>query len=599
MKVGCGIFILVAMSFVAPATLADTRTAIQTLHVPAPGLSSAPLRVRVLLPAGYRRDARPGYPVLYVNDGQDLEAVDVQATVSALQRRGEIRPMLVVAIDMPPDRMAGYGLSDRAAGRSVIAPTKYGPVGTQAHAYSEWLVKTLVPAIDSRYNTRGDAASRSLLGWSLGALNAFSVGWQYPETFGRVGAFSPSFWLSTRNEDAQAVQASRIAHHLVEDSEWKPRPRFFLAVGDAEETDDRDGDGLIDVIDDSRDLLQGVDGKGGLRATGYSINLDFAAQPDRAFAVLYRLPGGQHNQQSWARMLPAFLRWANGVRAPALDATGRIEGWQDFASRHVTARDVDVWLPPGYHAHRDRRYPVIYMHDGQNLFDPALVFNHTDWDIDGAMTSGIASGALPPAIIVGIANTSRRFEEYMPAVVDGPRVTSGVPGRESFASADIRSDAYLRFIVDELKPFIDAQYRTRPGRADTSIMGSSMGGLISLYAMARHPDVFGNAAAVSTHWPAGEGAMVDWFAHHLPSADTHRIWMDHGTETLDARYAPYQQKMDVQMQKGGFVEGAGWVSRVYPGTEHSEKAWRDRAGEILAFLLSRKVNAAGVDPPRP
>lgn len=242
---------------------------------------------------------------------------------------------------------------------------------------------------------------------------------------------------------------------------------------------------------------------------------------------------------------------------------------------------------------------MIYLHDGQNLFDPEQVFNHTDWDIDGAMSRGIASGALPPAIIVGIANTSLRFEEYMPAVTDGPSVASGVPGRDAFPSAGIRSDAYLRFLVEELKPFIDAHYRTRSGRADTSVMGSSMGGLISLYAMARYPAVFGNAAAVSTHWPAADGAMVDWFADHLPSPKAHRIWMDHGTETLDASYAPYQQKMNARMRAGGYVEGAGWVSRVYPGTEHSEKAWRDRAGEVLAFLLARKVNPAGEDPPHP
>lgn len=590
---------LLALCLVPAPVMADAQAVIQTLHVPAPGVSEAPMRVRVMLPTGYRRDARPGYPVLYLNDGQDFEAVNVQARVSSMQRRGEIRPMLVVAIDMPPDRMAGYGLSDRVAGRSVVAKTKYGPVGTQAHAYSEWLVKTLVPTIDAKFNTRGEAASRSLLGWSLGALNAFSVGWQYPETFGRVGAFSPSFWLSERNEDAQAVQASRIAHQLVEGSEWKPRPRFLFAVGDAEETDDRDGDGLIDVLDDTRDLLQGIDGKGGLRAKGYTINLDFAAQADRSSAVLYRLPAGEHNQKSWARMLPAFLRWASGMHAPGLAATGQIEGWQDFPSRHVAARNVDVWLPPGYAADGDRRYPVIYLHDGQNLFDPEQVFNHTDWDIDGAMSRGIASGALPPAIIVGIANTTLRFEEYMPAVTDGPSVASGVPGRDAFPSAGIRSDAYLRFLVEELKPFIDAQYRTRSGRDDTSVMGSSMGGLISLYAMARYPDVFGNAAAVSTHWPAGDGAMVDWFADHLPSPKAHRIWMDHGTETLDASYAPYQQKMNARMRAGGYVEGAGWVSRVYPGTEHSEKAWRERAGEVLAFLLARKVNPAGEDPPHP
>ena len=476
---------LLALTCLVAGLPTGAQAKTRVLHVAAPGVSPQPIRVRVVLPAGYSAQARPGYPVLYVNDGQDLEAVGLEDTVASMTKRGEIRPLIVVAIDMPPDRMAAYGLSDRAAGRSVIAETKYGSVGTQAHAYSEWLVGTLVPLVDAKFNTRPDAASRSLLGWSLGALNAFSIGWQYPETFGRVGAFSPSFWLSERNQDAEAVQASRIAHQLVEESQWQPRPRFFFAVGDAEETDDRDGDGLIDVLDDTRDLLQGRDGQGGLRAKGYTINLEFAARPDRASALLYRLPAGEHNQKSWARMLPAFLRWVDGVRAPGLEATGTVEGWQDFPSRHVAARNVDVWLPPGYAADGDRRYPVIYMHDGQNLFDPALVFNHTDWDIDGAMTRGIASGALPPAIIVGITNTPLRFQEYMPAVVEGPTVASGIPGRDGFPSASIRSDAYLRFIVDELKPFIDAHYRTRQGRADTTLMGSSTGGLISLYGMAR------------------------------------------------------------------------------------------------------------------
>ena len=185
--------------------------------------------MRVLTPPGYRRAGGAGYPVLYLNDGQDLEAVGLRSTLARMQRDGEIAPLIVVAIDMPKDRMAGYGLSDRGKRASVVAQTKYGPVGANAHAYSEWLAEKLVPHIDAGWNTRRETESRTLLGWSLGALNAFSVGWQYPEVFGKVGAFSPSFWLSSRHDDASAVHDSRIAHALsleaahadVSDTRWQ------------------------------------------------------------------------------------------------------------------------------------------------------------------------------------------------------------------------------------------------------------------------------------------------------------------------------------------------------------------------------------------
>ena len=289
------------------------------IKLAAPGVSPQPLRVRVLPPPGYRAHSITRYPTLYVNDGQDMEAVGLQATLDDLYRHHQIRPMIVVAIDMPQDRMAGYGVSDRAKGVSIVASTKYGAVGANAQAYSQWLANTLVPYVDAHWQARRSADSRWLLGWSLGAINAFSVGWQYPRSFGKVGAFSPSFWLSTDSSDARAVQATRIAHALVE---TVPPPRdslFFFAAGDAEEKNDRDGDGIIDVIDDVFDLMQGWAGDGGhmhkgLKQLGYSINVDYATKPDASEAVFYRLPGGEHNQKSWARMLPAFLQWASGTQ---------------------------------------------------------------------------------------------------------------------------------------------------------------------------------------------------------------------------------------------------------------------------------------------
>ena len=144
------------------------------------------------------------------------------------------------------------------------------------------------------------------------------------------------------------------------------------------------------------------------------MNPEHAAKATRADAALFVLAGGKHAQASWAAMLPVFLRWAHAVHAPPLNATGSTESWQRMPSRHVAARDVDVWLPPGYGKDPDKRYPVLYMHDGQNLFDPALSYTGVDWDVDGAMTRLIEAGEIREAIVVGIWNTPQRFAEYMP-----------------------------------------------------------------------------------------------------------------------------------------------------------------------------------------
>lgn len=569
-----------------------SRSRVDTLQADAPGIASAPLRVRVYLPPDYDAKAAIGYPVLYVNDGQDAEAVGLQPTLAALYAGATIRPVIVVAIDMPPDRMGAYGLSDRARSRSIVAQTKYGPVGTLAHTYSEWLAKTLVPMIDARYRTRPTPDARALLGWSLGALNAFNVGWQYPEIFGRAGAFSPSFWLSAERGDAAAVQRTRLAQRMVDTTAPRNGARFYFAVGTAEETDDRDGDGVNDALDDTRDLIDGwrigedVKTKG-LRQLGYSANLEHASHPRRTDAALAVLEGGQHNQASWAKMLPGFLRWAYAVHAPPIEATGTLESWQDVPSAHVAARNVDVWLPPGYAANPNKRYPVLYMHDGQNLFDPSLsYYTQTDWGVDEAMTKLIGERRVREAIVVGVWNTPRRLQEYMPSKpVTGASLPIGVDGMGELPASDIVSDAYLAFLVGELRPFIDRTYRTKRGRDDTFVMGSSMGGLISLYAVAEYPQVFGGAGAVSTHWPIGNGVVVDWLATHLPDPSTHRLYFDHGTSTLDAQYAPFQQRMDAIVRARGYVEGRNFMTRVFEGAEHSERAWRQRVDVPLQFLL--------------
>ena len=586
-----------AMASPPPAQIemlaADTRG--ETLRVQADGVSDAGLRVRVLFPPGYDPQAAIGYATLYVNDGQDAEALRLRETLDALAADGSIRAPLVIAVDMPPERMAAYGWSDPKAGRSLPATTRHGAVGRDAHAYAEWLAGRLVPAIDGRYRTRAHPSARAILGWSLGGAQALNMGWHYSDTFSHVGAFSPSLWLgdAPADADADARLRARIGQRTIDAGAYHPGSRWFLAVGTTEETDDRDGDGLIDVIDDARDLLEGwrVEGEvepraKGLRQLGHSVNLDHAGAPDRADAALYVLEDGVHRQESWAAMLPVFLRWAYAVHAPPLRTTGRTESWQAFPSAHVAARNVDVWLPPSYGQDPQRRYPVLYMHDGQNLFDPALSYTGTDWDVDGAMTRLIEAGAIREAIVVGVWNTPLRFAEYMPkAPIPGEIVGSGIEGRPIGRRDEVRSDDYLRFLVEELKPFVDGRYRTLPGRADTLVMGSSMGGLISLYAAARHPQVFGGVGAVSTHWPACDGCMIDWLRTALPAPGAHRFYYDYGTATLDALYPPFQTRMDAAMRERGYREGEDWITRRFDGAEHNEAAWKARLDVPLRFLL--------------
>lgn len=305
-----------------------------------------------------------------------------------------------------------------------------------------------------------------------------------------------------------------------------------------------------------------------------------------ACALLLACLGGCQSTPAPSGPTPAAATPPPSPQPPPAGVTGDLRTLPALPARHVAARQVDVWLPPGYDSDARRRYPVLYVHDGQNLFDPKHTYAGVDWGVDEAMTRLITEGKVRPAIVVGIWNSPKRFAEYMPQkAVNGESVATGVDAYPPIPARDMLGDAYLRYLVEELKPAIDRNFRTLPGRDDTFVMGSSMGGMISLYAIAEHPQVFGGAGALSTHWLAGDGAMIDWFGAHLPNPRTHRLYFDHGTATLDANYAPYQQRMDAALRQGGYREGSHWISRVYPGAEHHERAWRARVDIPLIFLL--------------
>lgn len=281
---------------------------------------------------------------------------------------------------------------------------------------------------------------------------------------------------------------------------------------------------------------------------------------------------------------------ATRLTGPAI--TGHVEVYAAFPAKHIPARQVEVWLPPSYATTTDRRYPVLYMHDGQNVFNAETSsVTKTDWGVDEAMDSLIRAGIVQEAIVVAVwCVPERRRAEYLP---EEPRKIVHDPLFEArFArlsnSHKPQSNAYLDFLVSELKPFIDKTYRSKTDRDNTFIMGSSMGGLISLYAICRHPEVFGAAGCVSTHWviPQFGDGFIRYLRKGLPEPKTHRLYFDYGTATLDISYGPFQDWVDEIVQLRGFTH-ANWVTRRFDGAEHSERAWRARVHIPLTYLLAK------------
>lgn len=281
-------------------------------------------------------------------------------------------------------------------------------------------------------------------------------------------------------------------------------------------------------------------------------------------------------------------------------AGGELVRYDGFPSRQVEPRTVYGWLPRGYDASRTR-YDVIYAEDGQNLFLSADAYGGKTWGIAEHLQALIDSGRVRPAIVVGIWNTRRRWPEYAPR---GGQASATLARLARDWGSPVISDRYVRFLADELKPFVDRHYRTHSGRAHTFLMGSSMGGLISLDGVLERPDVFGGAACLSTHWPmiipreplstlASDTArhiaagFLTYVDAHLPSPATHRLYFDHGDQSLDAYYAPYQRRMDAILRRHGYVDGRDARSLVVPGATHDEDAWRARIDEPLEFLLGR------------
>lgn len=283
-----------------------------------------------------------------------------------------------------------------------------------------------------------------------------------------------------------------------------------------------------------------------------------------------------------------------GAVTPALaEDTGRLLDYPAVAAAGLPEQHITIWLPPGYDV-GTARYPVLYMHDGQNLFTPSSAVFGKVWAADKAMLAA----HVPPHIIVGIwAPGAARWRQYLPADIHAQASPALRAQMAALANGPIVSDAYLAWLTGPLKTWVDASFRTMPDRDHTAIAGSSMGGLISCAAFLHYPAVYGRAACISSHWPAVDPRAVGpanpeliglwdrWFAAHLGAPDGRRLWLDHGTATLDAFYDPYQQAVDRRIAAQGWVQGRDWQTRVYPGAAHEENSWGTRLPEIFGWLL--------------
>jgi enterochelin esterase-like enzyme len=286
-----------------------------------------------------------------------------------------------------------------------------------------------------------------------------------------------------------------------------------------------------------------------------------------------------------------FLIAQEVIKHPQLK--GKIYRFSAVNGQGLLPRNVDVWVPQNFDSSGRTRYAVLYVHDGQNLFIPGYAFGGKEWGIDEAMDSLLRLNQIRPTIVVGIWNTQRRFIEYNPEdaylsldSVQKLKIDKERPGGS-------QANAYLDFVFNTLKPMIDSRFPTAPDMKQTFMMGASMGGQISLYALCKYSEQLKSAACLSTHWPISlkENNFVvgstyqDYFIRNLPNPRNHKLYFDHGTTTLDAWYAEHQVRMDSLCRENGYNSIKSYLTLKYPGAAHNEDAWRSRVSIPLLFML--------------
>lgn len=247
-------------------------------------------------------------------------------------------------------------------------------------------------------------------------------------------------------------------------------------------------------------------------------------------------------------------------------ATGDVRYHKNFYSPKLdNERDLIVWLPPGYDEKRRRRYAVLYAHDGQNLFDPRTASAGADWAVGKTADSLIRAGKMRPVIIVGIAHTQDRVNEYTRA-----------KGRD-----------YAAFLIEEVKPFIDGNYLTLPNPSSTAVIGSSLGGLVSFYLAWEHPEVFGMAACLSGSWNWDNAAVFQLVENQSAPIPNIKLYVDHGSQGEEGQNSWMHRLLRDALIRRGFVLGKNLAYNFGVGDNHHETAWARRVWKPLLFFFGR------------
>ncbi|MEI7502811.1 MAG: alpha/beta hydrolase-fold protein [Paludibacter sp.] len=543
----------------------------------------------VWLPDGY--SVQKKYNVVYMHDGQMLfdstqtwnkKEWKVDEVFGQLMKDKKIEECIVVAIwNIGSDRISEYfpnkifsQLDEKT--KKKLSDKYCNGKSANGDNYLQYLVTDVKPYIDKNFSTLSDKHHTFMMGSSMGGLITIYAISEYPSVFGGVACLSTS-WLSDVEPSFEIPTATfeYLKKSLASTFEHK----IYMDYGSGE------SDKNYEMTQAFVDLI--AQGKG-------FNNYNYMSKVyEKAI----------HDEISWSQRLNVPIEFLMPKAPRQKPSAGKIDLYENFPSKFVTTRNVEVWLPDDYTPRK--KYAVLYMHDGQMLYDASTSWNKQSWDVDDVATKLMLEGKVQNFIVVGVWNGgSTRHTDYFPqkpfeslnneqkVFVNKQLQTSGKTAEAVVFTPN--SDNYLKFLVSELKPFIDKKYSVYKDKGHTFIAGSSMGGLISMYAICEYPKVYGGAACLSTHWPGIFSvennpipeAFVNYMKMHLPNPKNHKIYFDNGDQTLDAMYPPLQNKVDEVMKMKCFSVD-NWSTKFFPGQDHSEKSWNSRLEIPFEFLLKK------------
>ena len=260
--------------------------------------------------------------------------------------------------------------------------------------------------------------------------------------------------------------------------------------------------------------------------------------------------------------------WKDGtVKNIIGQITGTVKYHHQFKGDKLLDRTIIVWLPPNYDINKKVRFDVLYLHDGQNIFDPTTSSFGVDWRVDETIDSLITAKKIKPTIVVGIYNTKDRSSEYNPAV----------KGKE-----------YMQFLVHQLKPFIDKNYRTNPHKKNTAVGGSSMGGIISFALVWEYPHIFSKAICMSPAFKISHVDYVKEVEKYSGKKKKIKIYIDNGGVGLEEQLQPGIDEMLSMLKSKGFGENKDFMWIQEKDAKHFEVAWAKRIPFALIWLLGNK-----------